>query len=266
MKRDIVKGLLIDLSGTLHIDKKEIPGAVDAIRKLRESGLPFRFATNTTKESPQRLRRKLDALGFEVQDHEIFTSLSACRDLVISKNLRPMLLMENAALEAFEGIDCSSPNAVVVGLAPSKFDYATLNSAFRLIMDTEAPLIAVHKARYFADKDEKLSLGPGGFVQALEYATGTTATVVGKPTKSFFELAVAELGMSGMPQNVAMIGDDVLADLGEGATEMGFYRYLVKTGKYKEGDEDKLTSSGETSGGKSKVFDSIVEAIDHVLQ
>jgi hypothetical protein len=37
-----------------------------------------------------------------------------------------MLLMENAALEAFEGIDCSSPNAVVVGLAPSKFDYATV--------------------------------------------------------------------------------------------------------------------------------------------
>jgi hypothetical protein len=40
-----------------------------------------------------------------------------------------------------------------------------MNSAFRLIMDTDAPLIAVHKARYFADKDEKLSLGPGGFVQ-----------------------------------------------------------------------------------------------------
>jgi hypothetical protein len=32
-------------------------------------------------------------------------------------------------------------------------------------MDTQAPLIAVHKAKYFADKDEKLSLGPGGFVQ-----------------------------------------------------------------------------------------------------
>lgn len=34
-------------------------------------------------------------------------------------------------------------------------------------MDTGAPLIAVHKARYFADKDEKLSLGPGGFVQGI---------------------------------------------------------------------------------------------------
>ncbi|KAH8555321.1 haloacid dehalogenase-like hydrolase domain-containing 2 [Umbelopsis sp. PMI_123] len=265
MRDDIIKGVLIDLSGTLHIDKKAIPGAVEAIRKLRKSGLPFRFATNTTKESPQQLRRKLDLLGFEVQDKEIFTSLSACRDLVVSKNLRPMLLMEDAALETFEGIDCTSPNAVVIGLAPSKFDYNTMNSAFRLIMDTDAPLIAVHKARYFADKDEKLSLGPGGFVQALEYATGKTATVVGKPTKSFFELAIAELGMTSMPQTVAIIGDDILADLGGGAIEMGFYRYLVKTGKYKEGDEQHLASFEETDDGKSEVFDSIVEAIDHVL-
>lgn len=36
--------------------------------------------------------------------------------------------MEDAALEVFEGIDCSSPNAVVVGLAPSRFDYATVGS------------------------------------------------------------------------------------------------------------------------------------------
>lgn len=43
MRRDIVKGLLIDLSGTIHIDKKEIPGAVEAIRKLRKSGLPYRY-------------------------------------------------------------------------------------------------------------------------------------------------------------------------------------------------------------------------------
>jgi hypothetical protein len=33
-----------------------------------------------------------------------------------------------------------------------------------MINNKNVPLIAVHKARYFADKDEKLSLGPGGFV------------------------------------------------------------------------------------------------------
>jgi hypothetical protein len=39
----------------------------------------------------------------------------------------------------------------------------------------------------------------------------------------------------------------------------------VKTGKYKEGDEQHLASFEETDDGKSEVFDSIVEAIDHVL-
>jgi ribonucleotide monophosphatase NagD (HAD superfamily) len=44
MRHEFINGLLIDLSGTIHIDKKEIPGAVEAIRKLRKSGLPFRYA------------------------------------------------------------------------------------------------------------------------------------------------------------------------------------------------------------------------------
>jgi hypothetical protein len=34
-----------------------------------------------------------------------------------------------------------------------------------MISDPSVSLIAVHKAKYFADKDEKLSMGPGGFVQ-----------------------------------------------------------------------------------------------------
>lgn len=34
-----------------------------------------------------------------------------------------------------------------------------------MVADPSVSLIAVHKAKYFADKDEKLSLGPGGFVQ-----------------------------------------------------------------------------------------------------
>ena len=69
-----------------------------------------------------------------------------------------------------------------------------MNEAFRLLINNPSiPLIAVHKAKYFADKDEELSMGPGGFVEALEYATSTKATIVGKPTKSFFELALKQM-------------------------------------------------------------------------
>lgn len=34
-----------------------------------------------------------------------------------------MLLMEDRAMEEFNGIDTNNPNAVVIGLAPSKFNY-----------------------------------------------------------------------------------------------------------------------------------------------
>lgn len=54
----------------------------------------------------------------------------------------------------------------------------------RMILDG-APLIAIHKARYYKRKDG-LALGPGPFVTGLEYATDCKATVVGKPENTFF--------------------------------------------------------------------------------
>ncbi|KAG1090764.1 hypothetical protein G6F42_019608 [Rhizopus arrhizus] len=118
-----IKGVLIDLSGTIHIDKKVIPGAIEAIQRLKASEIPFRFATNTTKVSSKQLVDKLTALGFDVEEKEVFTSLSACRDMITSKRLRPFLIMEDAAMDEFKGIDVANPNAVVVGLAPTKFNY-----------------------------------------------------------------------------------------------------------------------------------------------
>lgn len=73
----------------------------------------------------------------------------------------------------------------------------------RLILDG-APLIAVHKARYYRRRDA-LALGPGPFVTALEYAADCTASVVGKPEATFFAQALSDLGCS--PSEAVMIGD-----------------------------------------------------------
>ncbi|KAF9205319.1 Haloacid dehalogenase-like hydrolase domain-containing protein 2, partial [Haplosporangium sp. Z 27] len=182
-----IRGVLIDVSGTVHIGDKAIPGAASALDRLRVSGIPFRFCTNTTQYSGDTLANKLKKLGLNVNRNEIFTSLSACRQLVKSRGLRPFLLLEADALKEFEGIEHSEPyDAVVVGLSPSSFHYDMLNKAFRLLVESKstsqpATLIAVHKAKYFADgADGRLSMGPGGFVEALEYASGIKAHVVGK--------------------------------------------------------------------------------------
>ena len=44
-------GLLIDLSGTIHIEDKVVASSIEAIRILRHKRIPFLFVTNTTKVS-----------------------------------------------------------------------------------------------------------------------------------------------------------------------------------------------------------------------
>ena len=60
----------------------------------------------------------------------------------------------------FQDINKDEPNAVLVGLAPDQMNYEKLTTAFRLIKENKAPLIAINKSRYIQTK-EGLSLGPG---------------------------------------------------------------------------------------------------------
>lgn len=91
----------------------------------------MRFVTNTTKESKETLLTRLTGIGFDIKAEEVFTSLTAARRLVDQRKLRPMLLLQQDALEDFKGVDVNDPNAVVVGLAPDCFNYELLNKAFR---------------------------------------------------------------------------------------------------------------------------------------
>ena len=75
-------------------------------------------------------------------------------------------------------------------------------------------------------------LDAGAFVAALEYASGRTATVIGKPSPAYFEAAVAALEPP--PSTVFMVGDDVETDIA-GAHNAGLKTVLVKTGKYPGG-------------------------------
>jgi ribonucleotide monophosphatase NagD (HAD superfamily) len=66
-----------------------------------------------------------------------------------------------------------------------------LNQAFSILRQGY-PLVAMHKAKYFA-REDGLALGPGPFVTALEYATGTQAKIIGKPEPTFFSMALKQL-------------------------------------------------------------------------
>jgi phospholysine phosphohistidine inorganic pyrophosphate phosphatase len=105
-----------------------------------------------------------------------------------------------------------------------------------------ADLIALQRNRYWR-REDGLALDAGPFVAALEYASGRSATVVGKPEAGFFRLALEDLGLG--PHEVAMVGDDAEADV-VGAQAAGLKGILVRTGKYRpetEGRPDLVLES-----------------------
>jgi len=144
------------------------------------------------------------------------------------------LLVPNGIRREFSAFKFNKPEAVVVGDMGAGFTFQKLNDAFRTLMaNPQSQLVALGMTRYFAAADG-LQLDAGPFVKALEYATGKTAVVMGKPAVDFFQLALnsiqAEAG------ETLMLGDDRMGDV-LGAQNSGIHGCLVKTGKYRPGDE-----------------------------
>ncbi|MTI62446.1 TIGR01458 family HAD-type hydrolase [Methylophaga sp.] len=248
----MLKAILFDISGVLHVDKRPIPGAVETVAKLQQNGVPMRFVTNTSRSTSQDIFNSLRQMGFEVRQEDIFTAPVAVKTVCQQRGLRPYLLIHPDLEAEFSDINQQDPNAVVLADAANRFDYAHLNKAFALLI-SGAPLLGIGRNRYFKSGGQ-LQLDAGPFIDALEYAADTKAEILGKPAAGFFHAAVSSLGCK--PEEVLMIGDDVEADV-IGAREAGLEACLVRTGKYLPGDENKA--------GLAAVADSVVEAVRDVF-
>jgi len=236
-----VKFALLDVDGNLHDGKRPTPGAVEALARLRGAVDGLRFVTNQSQEGSGSLFAQLQAMGFSGHQHELFSALSAALKVVEQEQLRPLLLLTQNAIDEFQRVPTSNPNAVVLGTAPEHLHYDRLNDALRVLLGSESSrLIAVNKGRYFKNKDGEFVLMAGSFVSCLEFATGKQATVVGKPSQAFFHTALGDMAgtvSSEVLEQTVMIGDDAKDDV-QGAMDAGMRAILVRTGKYRPGDEN----------------------------
>jgi HAD superfamily hydrolase (TIGR01458 family) len=249
----MLKALLLDLSGVLYDGDAVIPGAREAVRRAQDSPLEVRFITNTSQKTRARLLAHLSGLGFAVAQDQLFTAVDAARQWLRERQLRPWCLVHEDIAQEFSDFDSRDPNAVFVADAAEGFTYRSLNRAFQLCM-AGAPLLGVGYNRYFKSGDELL-LDVGAFLRAIEFAAGVEATIVGKPNAEFFHQVLAAIGAT--PANTLMVGDDVFGDV-EGALNAGIRACLVRTGKYRAGDENLI-------GGDFALVDSITEAVELAL-
>ncbi len=225
-----IKGILFDINGVLHVDNQPLDGAVETINKIKAK-LPCRFITNTTTQSRETFHQSLVEMGLPISTSEIISApYAAVLYLRQLNNPSCHLLLSEQVKSDFAEFSQSdtNPDVVVIGDIGARWDYFIMNQVFKMLING-AELIALHKGKYWQAEGD-LQLDIGAFVAGLEYASGQTATVVGKPSSSFFQLALAELEL--LAENVVMVGDDIESD-GGGAKKAGLRGILVKTGKYR---------------------------------
>jgi HAD superfamily hydrolase (TIGR01458 family) len=227
------EAFLIDLDGVISIGGEPLTGARETISWLREHGYPFRIVSNTTRRPRSKIAADLAAMGIPIPESCIFTPAMAAVSLMKERERTRAFLLTTRELEpefVSRGIASvqSDVDFVVAGDAGDLFTYDRMTKAFRHLL-SGADLLALEKDRYWMGGDG-LMLSAGPFVTGLEYASGKTATVLGKPSPDFFAMALSSLGSDAAA--TAMIGDDVVTDVG-GAISCGLSGILVKTGKYR---------------------------------
>lgn len=221
------KAVLCDIGGVLYVGDKPLPGAVEAVARLK-ARYKVRFLTNTTQKTGAQVVETLQAMGFEIDADEVITALDMTRSFLEREGCGACYLLTGDAEAFFDSLPSEPCRYVVVGDAQENFTYERLNRAFRVLIEG-GELLAAAKNRTFKDHDGKLSMDAGGFVAALEYASGKEARILGKPSREFYTLACAMVGES--PLDVVMIGDDIESDVA-GAQAAGVRGILVETGKF----------------------------------
>jgi len=225
-----IEGLLIDLDGTVYRARELIPGAVSAIDRLRASGIPFVFTTNTSRMCRSDITIALGSLGLAVEEKEIFSApVAAARWLADEGVRRVHLLVAESTRADFAEFEITSdrPDAVLVGDLGNGFTFERLNEGFQSLR-LGARLVAIQRNRFWLTEDGP-TLDAGPFVAALEYASRRQATLVGKPSVAFFDAASSLLGIR--KEGLAVVGDDFETDV-RGGRAAGLTTIQVRTGKF----------------------------------
>jgi HAD superfamily hydrolase (TIGR01458 family) len=227
---DRVETVLLDLDGTLYVGSKVVDGAPEVVQWLRERGLAVRFCTNTDSVTPAELAGRLRGRGFRVDEDELVTPVAVAAQLLgADPEARVLAVAAEGVRELLADRLAGAGDRVThVLVADPSYGaaYDDLDAAFRAVRDG-AELWATQVNRV-AVRDDGEHLDTGGWVRLLEYATGATARVLGKPSPEFFTAPLEALGRD--PGTAVVVGDDLEADVGGGQV-VGAATVLVRTGK-----------------------------------
>jgi glycerol 3-phosphatase-2 len=232
---------IVDLDGCVWIGDEPTPRAVEALEELRAAGKRLAFATNDPRGATEDYVTRLWKLGLKASLRDVVTVGGAVQHLLAETRAgrtafvigTPPLRrhVADAGLRLLNGTDLASRAEVVVVAGTEGLVYDDLRHA-ALAVRRGADFVATGRDPTYPQPDG-LWPGTGAILAAVEYATGRTAEIVGKPQPQLLKTALDRLGDG----RTLVVGDRVDADLGAAAAA-GLDAALVLTGEATRSDVD----------------------------
>jgi HAD superfamily hydrolase (TIGR01450 family) len=231
-----IRGLLVDLDGTVYLGGNLLPGAREFLLRLRETQRRILFLSNNSSRSRAFYHGRLADLGLATERGEIFTSTSSA--LIYLSRHHPGARVFALGTPEFEeelrltGVTLVQERADVVLLAFDKtLTYAKIAAAYGFL-EAGATYLATHPDLLCPTEDGFIP-DVGCFIALFEKATGRTPKVLGKPAAEMVSCALEALGLEA--GEVAMVGDRLYTDI-RMARLGGLLSILVLSGETRRAD------------------------------
>jgi NagD protein len=227
------KGYFIDVQGTLidDLNKEPINGAIEFIQTLNERHVPYVVITNNTKEKSEDFLQSLIDKGLPIQSY--VDPFFLLQQNVTQKKVAAFGTAEflNILQQLGYELEYNHPEVLLVSI---KKDYTNEDYALMIECGLKAhKLVGMHETSLYA-KEGKRYPGVGSIMQMIQFAVNKPYSVVGKPSRSFYEHARLMLGLEF--NDITIISDDMIGDL-LGAQNLSLKSCLVLSGKIKDKNE-----------------------------
>ena len=216
----IIEGFMFDLDGTLFLEDKVLPGAVEILHYLNSKKRPYCIMTNNSSLSRKDYLIKLARLKLEVSAEQVLTSGVATLRYLQNLQISNVFLLGTTSLqEEFiqAGINLTNVEeeveAVVLAFDKS-LDFEKMCVAHKLLMRPSVKYFATHPDLVCPMKNGTIP-DCGAMIALFEASTGRKPEIIGKPYATMVEMAAELLGVT--VENLMIIGDRIYTDM-----QMGF--------------------------------------------
>lgn len=213
--------VILDLDGCVWMGDEPVDGSVAAVAALRKAGKRVAFATNNSFFPGEEHVAKLWSLGIQASLADVVTVGGALQHLLAETRPgrtafvigSPSLLrhVEDAGLKVLNGTDLASRVDVVIVGGTDDVHYDDLRNA-TLAVRRGAELLGTARDPTLPMPDGFWP-GTGAILAAVETASETKASIVGKPRPQLFLTALDRLGEG----RTLVVGDRLDSDIAAAA-------------------------------------------------